>query len=409
MNTATHKPQSRLPAGSRNVALLTLANALAFSATPMMMFVGSLVGRDLAPSADWATLPIAAMVIGTALGVFPVTRVMQWLGRKWSLVLFCLLGALSCLLGGHAVAQASFVLFCLSAALLGFTNAAIQQMRFAAMEAVEGQHKPSAASMVMCGGIGAAILGPELAVAGFDFTSVAYEGSYWLVAGCFVAAAAVLLGFSDQQSSVTRASGPSRSAWQLLMNPSFGLALVSGAVAYVVMSFVMTGTPISMHHHQGHSLEDTKWVIQCHIAAMFLPSLVAPLLFRWLAVRGLMVAGLLCYCATIVIGLFDLSVMGYWYQLVLLGVGWNFLFVSGTALLPTTYAPEEAYRAQAINDSAVFSTQAVAALTAGIAVGNTSWSVILLVCLLPMVMLVAALLRDRAAHALPQAAAEPIG
>lgn len=385
----------RLPSGSRNVLLLMLANALAFAATPMMMFVGSLVGSELAPSPAWATIPIAAMVVGTALGVMPATRVMRRLGRKWGLLSYCFLGAISCLLGGYGVSQQSFVLFCLSAALLGATNAALQQMRFAAMESVADKHSPSAAAMVMCGGIVAAILGPELAVMGYDFTAVAYEGSYWLVALCFIGASLLLLGYQGQEQAMTESKGEGRSMAELLMSPSFVLALASGCVAFVVMSFVMTGTPISMHHHQGHSLEDTKWVIQWHIASMFLPSLAAPLLFRWLKIRGLMVAGLLCYCGTIVIGLLDLSVMGYWYQLVLLGVGWNFLFVSGTALLPSSYEPHEAYRAQALNDSAVFSMQAVAALSAGFAISHFSWTSILLVCLLPMALMLTALLRER--------------
>jgi len=396
----------RWPIGSRNVLLLMLANALAFAATPMMMFVGSLVGSELAPSAAWATLPIAAMVVGTALGVMPATRVMQRQGRKWGLLIYCFCGAISCLLGGYAVAQQSFVLFCASAALLGMTNAALQQMRFAAMESVDQQHSPSAAALVMCGGIVAAILGPELAVLGYEFTAVAYEGSYWLVALSFMSAGALLLGYQGQEHTSAVVQGEGRSIRELLLSPSFCLAMASGCVAFVVMSFVMTGTPISMHHHQGHSLEDTKWVIQWHIASMFLPSLVAPLLFRWLKIRGLMVAGLLCYCGTIVIGLMDLSVMGYWYQLVLLGVGWNFLFVSGTALLPSSYEPHEAYRAQALNDSAVFSMQALAALTAGFAISNFSWASILLVCLLPMVLMLLVLLRERfaAGDASPTAA-----
>jgi len=320
---------------------------------------------------------------------------MRRLGRKWGLLSYCLLGAFSCLFGGFAVAQQSFVLFCFSAALLGATNAALQQMRFAAMESVTERHSPSAAALVMCGGIVAAILGPELAVMGYEFTAVAYEGSYWLVAVSFIGAALLLLGYQGQEQTITLSQGEGRSIGELLMSPSFCLALASGCVAFVVMSFVMTGTPISMHHHQGHSLEDTKWVIQWHIASMFLPSLAAPLLFRWLKIRGLMVAGLLCYCGTIVIGLLDLSVMGYWYQLVLLGIGWNFLFVSGTALLPSSYEPHEAYRAQALNDSAVFSMQAVAALTAGLAISHFSWASILLVCLLPMVLMLVVLLRER--------------
>jgi hypothetical protein len=181
----------------------------------------------------------------------------------------------------------------------------------------------------------------------------------------------------------------------MLKSPSLLLALASATVGFAVMAFVMTGTPISMHHHHGHSLEDTKWVIQSHIAAMFLPSLLTVWLFRLMSVRVLMVLGLCCYALTIVIGLIDVSVLGFWGQLVMLGVGWNFLFVAGTALLPTTYLPGEHYRAQALNDTVVFSTQASASLLAGLAVAATGWQNILLGCLVPMALLTGLLVYER--------------
>lgn len=374
--------------GFFNVWLLAASNSLAFSATPLMMLVGSLLGAELAPSADWATLPIATMVVGAAVGILPATQTMRYLGRKRGFLVFVALGAITCLLASYALVERSFMGFCLSSSLLGFTNAALQQMRFAGMESVEPEKSPTAASIVMCGGIIAAILGPELAVAGQHFTEVEYQGSFWLVGVCFLMAGALLCLLKNPRViEVTTVSKKSRPLGQMLQSPSFLLAVISGTVGFVVMTFVMTGTPISMHNHQGHSLADTKWVIQSHIAAMFLPSLVTPLLFRWFRIQGLMVAGIVCYSLMIFIGMMDSTVMGYWYQLIALGVGWNFLFVSGTALLPSTHLPGEQYKAQSFNDMTVFSFQAVASLTAGWAINITSWQNILLVCLVPMILL----------------------
>jgi len=157
----------------------------------------------------------------------------------------------------------------------------------------------------------------------------------------------------------------------------------------------MTATPITMHIHHGYSIEDTKWVIQSHVAAMFLPSLATIWLFRLFSVRGLMLAGLTCFGLTIGIGLVDASVMGFWGQLVMLGIGWNFLFVSGTALLPSTYQAGEHLRAQAFNDSVIFSTQAIAALSAGWAVSLISWQSLLLLCLIPMGIIASMLITQR--------------
>ena len=108
-----------------------------------------------------------------------------------------------------------------------------------------------------------------------------------------------------------------------------------------------------------------------------------------------MTAGLGCYTATIVIGLVDESVLGFWGQLVMLGIGWNFLFLSGTALLPSAFEAGEQYRAQALNDGVMFSAQAIASLSAGWAVNAISWHNVLLLCLAPMVVMAVLLVITR--------------
>ena len=378
--------------GFANVWVLTLSNAMAASIMTLMILVGSLVGAELAPSAEWATLPIALTVIGTAASILPATGCMQLLGRKYAFLAFMALGTFACWLASSALEQQSFTLFCIAAVLLGSTNAALQQTRFAAMESVAPEHGPTAASLMMCGGILAAIIGPELAVVGAHLTAVDYQGSYWLAAVTVILAAGLLTLYKPTVAVAKQQAATARSTGDIIRNPTFILALTSGAVAFVVMSFVMTGTPISMHHVYGHSLVETKWVIQSHIAAMFLPSLIAPLLFKKLGIRGMMAAGLACYCATIAIGYFDISVKGFWMQLVLLGVGWNFLFVSGTALLPRTYEERDKFKGQAINDLTVFTFQALASLSAGWALGLINWQQMLLICLLPIAMMLVLLL-----------------
>lgn len=383
-----------MPKGFLNVGVLTVANGFAFAATPMMMLIGSLVGVELAPSTDWATLPIAIMIIGTALAVIPVTRLMAKVGRRITLWIFLALNFATCFLASYSLVIASFSLFCLCAAFIGAGNAALQQIRYAAMESVPANKTTTAASIVMLSGVFAAVLGPELAVIGHQITAVDYQGSFWLVAACSLIAAITLLFYTPVAGEQTDPKKPTRPIREIIKNPAFRLAVASGAIGYVVMSFVMTGTPISMHNHFGHSLADTKWVIQSHIAAMFLPSLITPWLFMLIGIRGMMMAGLFCYSLTIVIGLIDSSVMGFWSQLVMLGIGWNFLFVSGTALLPRAYLSGEQFRAQGFNDSVVFSTQAVASLSAGWAVSSTSWQTTMLICLMPMVFMVVMLLRS---------------
>jgi MFS family permease len=317
------------------------------------------------------------------------------LGRKSALLVFMLASALICGLAILALQLHSFSLFCVTAFILGFCNAALLQTRFAAMESVALEHGTTAASMVLAGGIIAAFVGPELAVIGRQLTDIDFQGSFALAALCTLFAALLLSLYRPAAVSIDSNRTTETSILSLLSNPSLCLAVASGAIAYVVMSFVMTGTPISMHHFHGHSLVDTKWVLQSHIAAMFVPSFIAPVLFKHLKIRGMMLAGLICYCGTIVIGFGDTSVSGFWLQLVLLGIGWNFLFVSGTALLPLTHSDKDRFKAQAINDSMVFTLQAVAALSAGWAINLLSWQQLLIGCLIPISIMLAVLLWER--------------
>jgi MFS family permease len=390
LNTASR------PSGYFNVGVLAVVSAVAMAAFPLLALMGSILGALLSPSPEWATLPVALMVIGTAMGILPVAKCMAGLGRKTSFLVFMALGTAACLLAGQALQLESFSLFCSATFLLGVSNAAMQQVRFAAMESVSAENGPTAVSIIMCAGIFAAFVGPELAVAGRHFSAVEYQGSFWLAAACLIAGAIIMMFFYRTTAVRARKTAQApRPLGQIISNPTLILAVASGAAAYMVMSLVMTATPITMHLHHGYSIDDTKWVIQSHIAAMFLPSLLTIWLFRLFSIRGMMIAGLVCFCVTIGLGLYDSSVMGFWGQLVLLGIGWNFLFVSGTALLPSSHREGEHIHAQAFNDAIIFSTQAVAALSAGWAVSIISWQQLLLLCLLPMLFIAGLLVLQR--------------
>ncbi|MFT7175517.1 MAG: putative MFS family arabinose efflux permease [Halioglobus sp.] len=380
--------------GFKTVWLLACANAIIMSASPMVLLIGSIIGAKLAPSEQLATLPIALMVIGTAIGVIPASRGMAKFGRKTTFLVFVSFGIATLLLSAKALAEQSFMVFCLSSAMLGFTNAAIYQLRFAAMESVPLAKGPTAASIIMCSGIVSAFLGPELAVLGRTLSKVEYQGSFWLATVSMLCGALILMFYRPAAQTVAPIRGEARPLRVMLQNPTLVLAISSAVAGFVIMSFVMTATPISMHLHQGHSLEDTKWVLQSHVAAMFLPSLFTVWLFKTLSIRGLMSAGLACFIATVAIGLVDATVMGYWGQLVMLGIGWNFLFVSGTALLPTAHEPGQQFRAPALHDSVVFTAQAIASLTAGLAITYMSWEGMLLMCCVPLAFIVVLMWRQ---------------
>jgi MFS family permease len=169
-----------------------------------------------------------------------------------------------------------------------------------------------------------------------------------------------------------------RSLVEIIKQGSFIVAVCAATTGYVVMSFIMTATPVSMHVMDGHSLHHTKVVLQSHVIAMFLPSLFTALIVRYIGLTRMMLLGILLFFISVIIAFMSHALTNYWWSLVLLGLGWNFLFIGGTNLLPRSYNENEKFKVQSINDFLIFGLQALAALSAGWFVFNFSWEVVLL-------------------------------
>jgi len=357
---------SRIIAGlPTNVWLLTTAQALILSVSSMVVFVGGLVGAKLAPVENLATLPVASVVVGTAITIPPVTLLMNTIGRRRSFFIIGIYSVLVAFLAAYSIVISNFYLFVFSTFLFGATYSCVMQFRFASMESVSEDLVPKAASMVLVGGIAAAFLGPEIAVFGKDLLGVEFAGSFILLAGLFVIAMLFLLGFRNPVIKEEKSAAPQRPLKTIMQQRIFWVALLAATIGYAVMSFIMTATPVHMHVMEGHTLEHTKWVIQSHIIAMFLPSLITAWIIKKLGIPLMMLIGLVAYVACIGIAFALQHLLNYWVSLVLLGIGWNFLFIGGTTLLPQAYKSSERFKVQAVNDFVIFGTQAVASLSAG--------------------------------------------
>ncbi|MBM4224182.1 MAG: MFS transporter [Gammaproteobacteria bacterium] len=199
---------------------------------------------------------------------------------------------------------------------------------------------------------------------------------------CVIAAAILALLPAKQSTTVTQTTGDGRSIRELLRDPRFNLAVLAGLSSYAVMSFIMTATPLSMHVHDDFSTAETTTVITAHLLGMYLPSLATPWFVARLGVRGMMLTGIGINLFCVVVCAFvGHQFIHYFAALLLLGVGWNLLFVGATTLLSSTYTPEERFRAQGFNDFAVFSSQAFASLSAGAAIETMGWQALNLVTL----------------------------
>ncbi len=365
----------------RNVWLLVVAQALMMSVTSLVVFAGGLIGTKIAPIEKLATLPVACMIIGTATAVVPVTLLMKRIGRRKSFLLILIYSIANSGFASLALFQQNFILFCASTFLFGVTSACVMQFRFAAMESVPAAQIPDAASSVLLGGIAAAFIGPETAVFGKNLFQTEFLGSFFLLAILFALAWVVLLAFKNPKFEMVDLSQSPRPLREIARQNIFWVAILAAAIGYAVMSFIMTATPVSMHVMDGHSLGHTKWVVQSHIVAMYLPSLIAAYIVKKLGIARMMIVGLAAYIVCIAIAYAGHQLVNYWMSLILLGIGWNFLFIGGTTLLPRSYQPNERFKVQAFNEFIVFGTQAVAALSAGWIVYAVGWELMLLVTL----------------------------
>ena len=246
----------------------------------------------------------------------------------------------------------------------------------------------------MLAGIGSAFIGPNLANISKEIISEhLYAGSYIALAILTLSSTIFLLFYKDNHKPNNFVKKDTRSYFELISQPRFLQALIASAFAYAVMSFLMTATPISMHVMEKISLSKTGLVIQLHIAAMFLPSLITGNLIKKFGHSKIMYAGVFLFSITILTSLFEQNFVNYLTALVFLGFGWNFLFISGTSLLVLTYKEDEKFKAQGFNDLIVYSIQAVASLSAGIFLNLTSWKTMNLICIIFLIIIVISTLR----------------
>jgi MFS family permease len=360
---------------------LTIAYSLMMAGTSLLVLLAGIIGTDFAPSPDLATLPIALAVVGVASSTLPTGRLLGRYGRRPVFVAYGAVAIGSALLAMYSLQAGSFGLFCASGFLMGWAAAASHQYRFAALEAVPAELAPKATSILLLGGILSAFIGPEIAVRGRDLLATEYAGSFLLLTLSYAAGIVLVAFHRDHALHCIADHGAGRPLLEIFRSPVVVVAVAAAAVGYGVMSLLMTATPISMHGHGGHSLDATKWVIQSHIAAMYLPSLLYAALFARLGFRGMLGLGLAVYLLCLGIAAFDTAFLNYWLALVLLGIGWNFLFLSGTNLLPYGYHAADRFRVQSANDFLVFSVQALASLGSGWLLFHWQWRGVLLACL----------------------------
>lgn len=343
---------------------LALCQALLVSGNVLLIASSPLIGAALSPSADWSTLPVAAQLLGLTAATLPAGWLTARLGRKRTFLignLVGLAGIVGCLL---ALIDEHFWLFNLGTFAIGMSIGVGMLYRFAAVDAADIRQRDSAISLVMAGGIVAALLGPWMARRLQNVFEVPFLGSFFGLAGLYLAALIILQALVLPDPNDRDAPRPARSLHLLLRQPQSLAAIASAALGYAVMNLAMTATPLAMSQ-AGHAFGEVASVIQWHMLAMFAPSFFTGRLTRRFGHANMIAAGAVCLLGSALCAWLTPQLWAFGAGLLLLGLGWNFTFLPASAWLTTTYRPAEAPRVQAVNDCIVFSLTCLSALLAG--------------------------------------------
>ena len=359
----------------KNVAVLATCQALLFTNNSTAIALNGLVGYALASNKALATLPVTAWVVGGALSTLPMSLLMKRIGRRAGFTVGALIGMVGALICSLALVQADFWLFCLGTLVFGVYNAVAQYYRFAAADAASVDFKAKAISLVLAGGLVGGIVGPEVSKHTVDLLDTRYLGAYLSLIAFLVLVVGVLQLLEIPSPAGDDRKAPARPLKEIMVQPVFIVAAGGAAIGYGVMNLLMTATPLAMRLC-GHPYSAAATVIGAHVVGMFGPSFFTGALIRRFGVLQVMAAGALLLYVVVAIALSGISVPHFWLALVLLGIGWNFLYIGGTALLTDACSPAERAKTQGANDSIIFLTMMVTSFGSGVLIDAKGWEVL---------------------------------
>lgn len=372
-----------------NIARLTVAQALAGANSVVVYATGAIVGDLLAPDKALATLPLSIFVVGMAACILPAGAIARRHGRRAAFMAGTVCGVLVGLLAALAVVLGSFALFCLATFFGGAYAAVVLSFRFAAADGVSPARRARALSLVMGGGVVAGVVGPQLVThTMYLWPAHMFAATFLVQAAVAAVSALVLWGVRLPLPSAAQVA-QGRPLGVIARQPRFIVAVICGAVSYMLMNFLMTAAPLAMILC-GHSQENANLGVQWHVIAMYAPSFVTGRLISRFGAGRIVSAGLLLTGASIAAGLTGLAVANFWLTLILLGVGWNFGFLGASALVLECHRPEEKTRVQSLNDFIIFGIMAVGSFASGGLLALYDWMTVLWVSFIPLALAVAA-------------------
>jgi MFS family permease len=373
-----------------NVIRLAAAQALSMTTMNVNIINTALVGSLLSPVPWLATLALSLQFVTSMLTTLPASLLMVRFGRRPVFMGGVMIAAVSAFTQGIAILISNFWLFCLASMFLGVAHGCAGFYRYAAADSAEELQKPKAISYVLTGGLLAAFMGPEIARNTVDFV----PGH--LYAGCFFSVTAVQLVSLGFLSGVKipkpeRTGSGGRPIGSFFKMPIFVVGVISAAIGYAMMSYMMTATPLQVVNVAKLGTSANATIIQLHVVSMFAPAFFTGNLIARFGAPVILTSGVLIYLAAIVSALLGDAFWWYAAALACMGLGWNFLYIGGSSLVASVAKPEERGRVQGIADLVTTTSVATASLAAGVLHSQFGWEVMVLSALGPVIIIAMAL------------------
>jgi len=356
----------------RDIALLACCQALLLINNAALISMNGLVGYSLVENKAFATLGATTFVLGSALAAMPAALWMAKVGRRRGFMVgssIAVVGAATCAL---ALYLANFALFCFGTAVIGIYTAFGLQYRFAAAEVAAPEFRAKAISLVLAGGIAGGFLGPQASLWAKDLLPVHFLGSFLVLSAIALVALAVQSQVRVPAPSMEESRGGGRSLGKIARQPVFIVAALSAALGYGIMNLLMTATPLAMSFCS-HPFSAAAFVIEWHVVGMYAPGFFTGSLIRRFDALKVIAAGVVLMVACVSVALSGVALWQFWAALVLLGVGWNFMYTGGTTLLIEAYKPAEKAKTQGMNDVIVFAVMSVSSFSSGALVSAAGW------------------------------------
>ena len=357
----------------RNVLVLSACQATLQTGGVTLIMITGLAGFALAPNTAFATVPLTCYVIGSALTTFPASMLMKAIGRRAGFQAGTAIGMAGAALCALAIYLANFWLLCFGMTVMGSYTAFGKYYRFAAADVAEPGFRAKAISLTLAGGIVGGFVAPEMAKRTKDlFADHVFLGSYLSLTIVCVVAALLLTQLEIPQLSEKERKEGGRPMREIMRQPVFIVAALAGALSYGIMNLFMTSTPLAMHAHH-HHFNSAAFVLEWHVVGMYGPSFFTGSLIHKFGVLKVILAGIALLFGAVLCALAGTGVINFWLALFVLGVGWNFMYVGGSALLTECHTPAERAKTQAANDLMVFITMAISSMSSGMLLNVSGW------------------------------------